>query len=99
MTLYILIALAGAVPLYFGFAFGRQSRGMGFWTAIGIMLSLALLSVLFIRNTDATTAALPALVLAFFCAIGAIGAVSGAVARVALGEDEDPPAGKGGCRR
>jgi len=86
---WILAALIGAVPLSFGFGFGRRRTGTALLTGIGVMLSLVVLGLLVATNTGGQSLILAGLGLAYLAGVAALGTLAGVVARFVFGMPED----------
>ena len=88
MISWIVAALLGAIPLYFGFNYGRCASGMPLWTRLGLMLSLVLLGLMVASNATGATLALVGVAVAYVAGVGAAGTLAGFLAGLVLGRPE-----------
>lgn len=86
---WILAAIIGAVPLYFGFGYGRKTQGMTFWITIGILMSLVIVGLILATGTGSPVTVIPALAVAYFAGVGALGALGGGVVTLMTGPPEE----------
>jgi hypothetical protein len=92
MLSWVIAALIGAVPLYFGFVHGRGRQGVPLWTSVGVLLTLSALGLFVATNAGAALLVTSGLLLAYVAGIGVLGTLAGGIATLALG----PPGGGAG---
>jgi len=96
---WILAAVLGAIPLYFGFQYGRARRGMALLTGIGALLSGVVLGLVLATSGGGETVVLGGLGLAYFAGIGVMAAVLGGLATLVFGPLDDADHPKSGRRK
>lgn len=88
MLSWILAAIIGAVPLYFGVNHGRRQGGVKFWIHVGFLLSLCILGLMIATGAAGAPMVLPALFLAYMAGVGAMGMLAGGLLSLLLGRPD-----------
>ena len=85
MLAWIIAALVGAVPLYFGVAFGRNRSGLALLTGLGVLLTLVVVGLGLATSGGPSTLSVAGLGVAYVAGVGVIGVTAGLLAQLIWG--------------